>query len=430
MSIASAPPARPASALRAFPLLLALAGCGGNSAAAAPPPPPEVVVQTVQPEDVPLYDETVGTLDGLVNAEIRALVPGHVQEQNYAEGTFVKAGQVLFTVDPTLTQAAAKRAGGDLAGARAALAKADLDVNRARSLESGGLASQATLDNAIAARDLAAANLTAAQGSLDTARTNLSYTKVVSPISGLAGLARVRVGTLVGQSEPTLLTTVSQIDTMRVTYPVSEQSYLANAKKYQVALDPKAPATLELYLADRSLYPQRGRISFLDRQVDPATGTITAMATFPNPDGLLRPGLYARVRDLREVKKGALLVPQRAVSELQGSYQVFVVGAGEKAQVRAVTPGERVGSRWLIESGLKPGERVIIEGLQKVRDGVVVNPRPAPPAPSTSASAVASVPVAPPSLPPSPNASAAASPAPSSASTAPAAPASNLSAGK
>ena len=425
MSTASAPlaPAAPrASALRAFPLLLALAGCGGNSAAASPPPPPEVLIQTVQPEDVPLYDETVGTLDGLVNAEIRALVPGHVQEQNYAEGTFVKAGQVLFTVDPTLTQAAAKRAGGDLAGARAALAKAELDVNRARSLESGGLASQATLDNAIAARDLAAANLTAAQGSLDTARTNLSYTKVVSPISGLAGLARVRVGTLVGQSEPTLLTTVSQIDVMRVSYPVSEQSYLANAKKYQSALDQNAPATLELYLADRSLYPQRGRLSFLDRQVDPATGTITAMATFPNPDGLLRPGLYARVRDLREVKKGALLVPQRAVSELQGSYQIFVVGAGEKAQVRAVTPGARVGSRWIIESGLKPDERVIVEGLQKVRDGVVVNPRPAPPTLPASAqpSAVASVPVS----PPSPSASAVASPA------APAASASNPPAGK
>jgi membrane fusion protein (multidrug efflux system) len=378
---------RTMTALRALPLL-AVASCGGNSAAAPAPSPPEVVVQTVEPEDVSIYADTVGTLEGMVNAEIRARVPGHIQEQSYPDGTFVKAGQLLFTIDPSLTQAAAKRARGDLDGARAALAKAELDVNRTRSLQGGGLTSQQALDNALAVRDLAAANLTTAQGSLDTALANLSYTKIVSPISGLAGIARVRVGTLVGQSEPTLLTTVSQIDPIRVSYGISEQTYLANAKKFQGQDDPGTPPTLELFLADRSLYPHRGRLSFLDRQVDPTTGTITAMATFPNPDALLRPGLYGKVRDLREVRKGALLVPQRAVTELQGSYQVVVVGPGDKAEVRTVAAGERVENRWIINTGLKPGDRVVVEGLQKVKDGMIVAPRAsaAPPSPSASAS--------------------------------------------
>ncbi|MEO5726207.1 MAG: efflux RND transporter periplasmic adaptor subunit [Byssovorax sp.] len=355
--------------------LLAAAGCSTSNANPPPaPPPPEVVVRTVELEDVPIYGETVGTLEGMVNAEIRARVPGYVRAQGYADGTFVKAGQLLFTIDPALTQATAKRAQGDLEGARAALGKADLDVSRARSLQEGGLASKATLDNANAARAVAAASVTALQGSLDTALTNLSYARITSPISGLAGIARVRVGTLVGQSEPTLLTTVSQIEPIRVSYAISEQAYLANAKKYQGQEDPSAPATLELFLADRSLYPHRGRLSFLDRQVDPSTGTLTAMATFPNPDSLLRPGLYARVRELREVRKGVLLVPQRAVTELQGTYQVIVIGADNKAETRPVVTGPRVDSRWIIDSGLKPGERVVVEGLQKVRSGMTVAP--------------------------------------------------------
>jgi membrane fusion protein (multidrug efflux system) len=357
--------------------LFAVAGCSTSSASPPPPGPPEVVVQTVQPEDVALHGETVGTLEGMVNAEIRARVPGYIQAQHYADGTFVEAGQLLFTIDPSLAEATAKRARGDLEAAKAALAKADVELRRGRALASDGLASKQSLDNAVAARALAAANVTAAQGMLETALANLSYTRVTAPIRGLAGIAKVRVGTLVGQGEATLLTTVSQIDPIRVSYPISEQAYLANAKKYQAAADPSAPPALELFLADRSLYPHKGRLGFLDRQVDPTTGTITAMATFPNPDALLRPGLYARVREVREVRKGVLLVPQRAVSELQGTYQVVVIGAGDKAETRNVVAGERVGSRWIIESGLTPGERVVVEGLQKVRSGMVVAPKPA-----------------------------------------------------
>jgi membrane fusion protein, multidrug efflux system len=366
--------------------LLAVAGCGTSSAVTPAPPPPDVVVQTVQLEDVPIYGETIGTLEGMVNAEIRARVPGYVQAQNYPDGTFVKAGQLLFTIDPSLTQATAKRARGDLEGAKAALAKAELDVSRSRSLNQEGLSSKQELDNALAARSLALASVTAAQGSLDTALANVSYSRITSPISGLAGIAKVRVGTLVGQSEPTLLTTVSQIEPIRVSYAISEQAYLANAKKYQGQDDPSALATLELFLADRSLYPHRGRLSFLDRQIDPTTGTLTAMATFPNPDSLLRPGLYAKVRELREVRKGVLLVPQRAVTELQGTYQVIVIGAENKAETRPVVAGERVDSRWIIDSGLKPGDRVVVEGLQKVRSGMVVAPSAASARPAASAS--------------------------------------------
>jgi membrane fusion protein (multidrug efflux system) len=380
----------------------ALFGCSTSGATPPPaPPPPEVVVRTVELEDVPIYGETVGTLEGMVNAEIRARVPGYVKAQNYADGTFVKAGQLLFTIDPALTQATAKRAQGDLEGARAALAKAELDVKRARPLQESGLASQATLDAANAARAVAAASVIALQGSLDTALTNLSYSRITSPISGLAGIAKVRVGTLVGQSDPTLLTTVSQIDPIRVSYTISEQAYLANAKRYAGAEDPNAPATLELFLADRSLYAHRGRLGFLDRQIDPTTGTLTAMATFPNPDSLLRPGLYAKVRELREVRKGVLLVPQRAVTELQGTYQVIVVGEGNKAETRPVVAGQRVDSRWIIDSGLKPGERVVVEGLQKVRSGMVVVPTAgsAKPAASAAPAVAASASAAPPAPP-------------------------------
>jgi membrane fusion protein (multidrug efflux system) len=216
-----------------------------------------------------------------------------------------------------------------------------------------------------------------AQGSLDTASANLSYTRIIAPISGLAGLAKVRAGSLVGQGEATLLTTVSQIDPVRVSYAISEQLYLSNPKKYQVA-DSKDAAKLDLFLADGSRYPLSGTLGFLDRQVDPSTGTFSVLATFPNPDGLLRPGQYAKVRDVRTVRKGVICVPQRAVSELQGSQQVVVVGGGDKAEVRTVVMGERGGSRWVVESGLAPGDRIVVEGLQKVKPGTVVVPKTAP----------------------------------------------------
>jgi membrane fusion protein (multidrug efflux system) len=359
----------------ALALSSAALGCGSNAAATpAPPPPPEVIVLAVEAEDVPLYVEAIGTVDGLVNAEVRARTPGYVQVQAYKDGTYVKKGDLLFTVDPALTQATAKKARGDAEATKASLAKADNDLRRAESLSAEGLASKQDLDNARAARMLAEANVTAAQGSFETASTNLSYTRIVAPISGLAGLAKVRVGTLVGQSEPTLLTTISQIDSVRVSYPISEQWYLSNPRRFQ-ATDPAAAPKLDLFLADGSKYALQGQLSFLDRQVDPSTGTFSVLATFPNPEGLLRPGQYAKVRDVREVRKGAIMIPQRAVTELQGTQQVYVIGQGDKAEARQVVMGERVNNRWLVQSGLTAGERIVVEGLQKVRPGVVVAPK-------------------------------------------------------
>ncbi len=355
----------------------ALAGCNNAVATTAPPPPPEVLVQTVQPEDVPVYIDAVGTIDGVVNAEIRARVPGYVREQVYRDGTFVKKGDVLFSIDPLLTQAAVTKAKGDAAASRAALDKAELDLRRIEPMAAQGIVSTQDLDNARAARQLAEANVISAQGSLDTASANLSYTRIIAPISGLAGLAKVRAGSLVGQGEATLLTTVSQIDPVRVSYAISEQLYLSNPRKYQGA-DGKGAATLDLFLADGSRYPLSGTLAFLDRQVDPSTGTFSVLATFPNPDGLLRPGQYAKVRDVRTVRKGVICIPQRSVSELQGTQQVVVVGAGDKAEVRTAVMGERVGSRWVVESGLAPGDRIVVEGLQKVKPGIVVVPKTAP----------------------------------------------------
>lgn len=347
-------------------LLGSLAACHKGNAEPAKLPPPEVVVETVHPEDVTLTSETVGSIDGMVNAEIRARVPGYVQTQAYKDGSFVKKGDLLFVIEPALTEAAAKRAKGDKEAARAALERANADLARITPLAAAGVSSQQELEHARAAKSLAEAQLTSTEGAYQTAATNLSYTRIVAPISGLAGLARVRVGTLVGQGEPTLLTTVSQIDPVRVAYSVSEQQYLANPAKYrQGAADPE----LELFLADGSRYPHKGTFSFVDRQVNPATGTLSVMATFPNPEGLLRPGLYAKVRDVREVRKGALLVPQRAVAELQGTTQVVVVGKDDRAETRTVSLGERVGSRWLVLDGLQPGERYVVEGLQKARAG-------------------------------------------------------------
>jgi membrane fusion protein (multidrug efflux system) len=368
---------------------LALAGCGSSAVATPAPPPPEVVVETLQGADVPLYLDSIGTIDGLVNAEIRARVPGYVRVQAYRDGSYVKKGDLLFSIDPMLTQAAVMKAQGDAAASRAALGKAELDVKRLEPLTAQGLSSKQELDNARAAKMLAEANVISAQGSLDTASANLSYTRIIAPISGLAGQAKVRVGSLVGQGEATLLTTVSQIDQVRVGYAISEQLYLANPKKFQ-STEAAGASKLDLFLADGSHYPQQGTVSFLDRQVDPTTGTFTVLAIFPNADGLLRPGQYAKVRDVREVRHDALTLPQRAVTELQGMQQVVVIGADNKAEIRPVVMDERVGNRWIVKSGLRAGERVVVEGLQKVKNGTVVAPRVVTAAGNTSPSAAPS----------------------------------------
>jgi membrane fusion protein (multidrug efflux system) len=365
--------------IAAIAVLALVPGCSEKSSGAvAPPPAPEVLVLEARPEDVPLFTETVAVVEGMVNAEIRARVPGYVDSQDYQDGTFVKKGQRLFSIDPALTRASITRATGDLDLAQATLAKARLDMQRLTPLAAVGTASQQELDNARAAVQIAEAQVTGAQGTLETAKANLGYTQVLSPIDGLAGIAKVRMGTLVGQGEATLLTTVSQIDPVRVSFAISEQAYLANAKRYRQLEERRKTADaaqLELLLADGSIYPLRGRLSLVDRQIDSSTGTITLQALFANPERILRPGLFGKIREQREVKRGAFLVPQRAVSELQGTYQLVIIDAGNKARLRPVSVGERLGSRWIIERGLEAGDRVVIEGLQKVRPGITVKPK-------------------------------------------------------
>ncbi len=368
----------------------AVAGCKREEAAPAAAGPAEVLVVETRAEDVPVYAEFIGTLDGNVNAEVRARVPGYVTSVDYKEGTPVKAGQVLFTIDPVLAQAKVTQAAGEMGTAQAALVKADRDVERLKPLVAANAVSRQELDNALAAQLLAKAQVTGAEGSLQTARANLAFTKVTSPIDGVAGLAKVRTGNLVGQGDATLLTTVSQLDPVRARFTISEQLYLRFASELQrIATDPNVASKLELTLADGTVYPEAGRLAVVDRQIDPTTGTITLEALFPNPKQILRPGQYAKVRTVTELRKGAVVVPQRAVRELQGMTQLFVVGEGDKVEVRNVTMGPRVGSQWVVEGGVKAGERIIVEGLQKARPGAVVAPRVVPMASSASAASAA-----------------------------------------
>lgn len=354
--------------------------------------PQKVIVQKVELSDVPVFVELVGTIDGFDNAEIRARTPGYVEKIHYQEGKAVKKGDLLFTIDPILAQATLTSAAGSVADAKAALAKAEVDVARLKPLLAANAVSKQELDDALASQEAAKARLLMSQGSLQSAQANLGYTKVTSPIDGIAGLAKVRIGNLVGQGEPTLLTTVSTLDPVRVRFAISEHQYLKLADRLaqlQRELVPvgdggvatQRPATLELILADGKPYPHKGRIAVVERQIDVSTGTLTFEALFPNPDLVLRPGQFGKVRGQTEIKRGVVLVPQRAVRELQGGYQVGVVGEEGKVGVRIVVATDRVGSNWVIEKGLKPGDRVIVEGLLKTRPGdvVEVEERAAPP---------------------------------------------------
>lgn len=361
---------------------LALAsGCQKHAEVAAKPL--KVIVQKAEVGDVPVFLELVGTIDGFENAEVRARTPGYVEKIHYEEGGSVKKGDLLFTVDPILAQASVTSAAGSVADARAALAKADADVARLKPLLAANAVSKQEFDDAMASQQAAKARLLMNSGSLQSAEANLSYTKVVAPINGVAGLAKVRVGNLVGQSEPTLLTTVSTLDPVRVRFAISEHQYLKLAdrlarfqRERHTGPDAGAaaarPATLQLVLADGSVYPHKGTIAVVERQIDISTGTLTFEATFPNPDLVLRPGQFGKIRGQTDTKRGVVLIPQRAVRELQGGYQVGVVGDGNKVEIRAVVATDRVGSDWVIEKGLKEGDRVIVEGLLKTRPGDVV----------------------------------------------------------
>ena len=372
--------------------LLGAAACSKSTSAARPGGPPDVEVARVEQKDVPIYGEWIGTLDGMVNADVKAQVTGYLLAQAYKEGSFVKDGQVLFEIDPRPFQAALGQAEGQLAQAKAQLANAEavqgrtqLDVDRYTPLVKEQAASQQDLDNAIqnnlaakATVATAKAQIQAAEAAVQTARLNLEFTRLTSPIDGIAGVAQLQVGALVSPSSPPV-TTVSTVDPIKVYFTVSEQEYLDWNRRFptEASLDAaNRRVRLELILADGTTYPREGTVYFADRQVNQSTGAIRIAGLFPNAGNFLRPGGYGRVRAATRIKRGALLVPQRAVTELQGSYQVAVVDSENKVGIRTVKVGDRVGSLWIIEEGLNPGERVVAEGVQKVRPGAQVNPKP------------------------------------------------------
>ena len=355
-------------------------GCEEKPQQAAAPPPPEVLVTGVIQKDVPIYVEWVGTTDGNINAQIRARIRGYLQTRNYTEGTLVRTGDLLFVIDPRPYQAALDQAKGELGRAEASLTKTQQDVARYTPLAAEGAISQQELDNAVQANRAARAAVDAARANVEKARLDLDWTQLKSPIDGIAGISVVQIGDLV--NENTVLTTVSQVDPIKVSVPISEQEYLRFAERALLngPEQRSKEANLELILADGRVHSQRGMASVANRQVDVKTGTMLIVSLFPNPGNLLRPGQYAKVRAAVETKPGALLVPQRSVQEMQGTFQVAVVGADNKVAMRTVKTGARVGNLWVIDEGLKPGERVVVEGLQKVRDGVTVNPKTAEPA--------------------------------------------------
>ena len=358
--------------------LMLLSGCDKKEAS-APPPPPEVEVTDVQQKDVPIYNEWIAILDGYVNAQIQPQVTGYLMKQNYAEGTLVRKGDVLFEIDPRPFQAALEQTKGQLAETQAQLSKTNLDVERDTPLAQQRAIPQAQLDNDIQANAAAKAMVAAAQAQVDQAELNLGFTKVRSLVDGIAGFAKGQIGDLVGPT--TVLTTVSQVNPIKAYVSISEQQYLIAAAKIDSVLnrakqnDQGTPRNLELILSDGSVYPRKGWIVTADRQVDVKTGTIRVAGAFDNPDNLLRPGQFGRVRTATRVEKDALLVPQRAVIETQGSYSVVVVGSDNKASIRPVKVGERLGQMWIITDGLKPGEQVIVEGVQKAREGTPVHPK-------------------------------------------------------
>jgi membrane fusion protein (multidrug efflux system) len=351
-------------------LLGVLAGCSSKEEKPAPPPP-GVTVAPVAKKDVDIQREWVGTMLGNVDADIRPKVEGFLLTRLYLEGSYVKKGKPMFQLDQRQAQAAVQQAEGKLERAQAALAQAQIDVKRYTPLVAQRAVSQAELDKAQSMERAATAEVYAGQADLDNAKLNLAWTTVTSPISGIAGISKVGIGDLM--TPTTVMTTISAVDPIDIDFSISEQDYLRFVREKS---GQAAGRSLQLILGDGTIFPQRGHALLVNREVDARTGTIQVRAEFPNPGNVLRPGQYARIRAVTEVHKGALLVPQQAISELQGIYQVGVVGANNKVTIKIVKLGPQFADQWLVESGLQEGDSVVVDGLQRVRDGMTVAPTP------------------------------------------------------
>lgn len=371
---------KPSLLLTSSLLCIALVACSDKETGPAPGksevsalPPATVEVSPVIQRDVPIHQEWVGSLDGMVNAQIHAQVTGYLIHRHYEEGQLLKEGQLLYEIDPRTFQATLDGAISTLAREEALVKTAKLDLDRIQRLLPERAVSVRDRDNALGRVATGEAQILTARAAIHSAELDLSFTKIRSPISGIVGLSNAQIGDLVGpgSASKSALTTVSQVDPIRAYITISEQDYMRHANRR----DDRGPApSLELILADGSRYPRTGKFFAADRQVDATTGTIKVAAVFPNPGNVLRPGQFARVRALVRTKQGALLVPQRAVTELQGGYQLAVVKSDNTVDIRKVKPAERVNSLWVIDEGLEPGERVVTEGVQKIRQGMKVNP--------------------------------------------------------
>jgi membrane fusion protein (multidrug efflux system) len=372
-----------------FALAAGVVTAGCEKPAPPAPPTPEVLVTTAEQRDVPVTIELVGQTKGAEDVEIRPRVEGYLEAVEFEEGTIVRRGQLLYRIDRKPLEALLANAQADLVRTRATLSKAEGDVKRYQPLVTKQAVSQQELDNALAMRDAMAAQVVAHEASVEKAKLDLGYTTISSPIDGLVGTTLVRAGSLVGRGESTLLTTVSRIDPILFTAGISEAEYLRigrRADELKLKVEGR-DIPVDLVLADGSIHPQKGRIDAVERAVDAATGTLLLQFRFPNPGGLIRPGQYGRARFVVETRAGALLVPQRAVQELQSLYNIAVVGPDNKLEMKSVTVGPRVGSLWVIEKGITASDRVVVEGAQRVRPGTVVTAKPAPRVPAGTGAA-------------------------------------------
>jgi membrane fusion protein (multidrug efflux system) len=355
-----------------------LTACGQKETA-GPPPPPEVLVTEATTRDVPVYREWIGTLDGSENAEIRARVTGYLIKRNYQEGSLVKKGDVLFEIDPRPFQAALEEAKSKLDEAIASQVATQAEADRSKDLFQKKAISEKEYINKTQLNESALSKIAALKANVDQAQLNLHFCNIQSPVDGIAGIAQAQVGDLVGGANNSVLTSVSTLDPMKIVFPVSESDYLAAAQRIEQTLSKpldQRQESIELILADGKPFANKARLLSVDRQVNAATGTILVTALVANPGNILRPGFFARARIVAKTLKDAVVVPQRAVSEIQGSYQLGIVTSDNKAEIRPVQVGDRIGADWVITSGLKPGEKVVVEGLQKLKAGAPVVAKP------------------------------------------------------